>query len=354
VDKFGDLKKPEATVGTGPWMFDSYRPNVGLSLVRNPQYFLAGLPYIDRVEIGVDEDNASRIAAFLAGKYDLGVEFTGTINRVDWVQIKDTLKQKRPHLKTAEFPTNVMSHLSMRTDQKPYSDVRVRQAISLAIDRKAIIDSVLEGVCVLNAPVPAGLKEWALPVDQLGEGAKYYAYNPAEARRLLAAAGYPNGFPASVCFTTYGSNVIVDAAQLVLKYLKDVGIEARLDQKEYGAYISTCFYGKFDSMTYGPQTPYLEPDNYLYGQYYPRETKNQSHINDPVVADMLVRQRRTLDPVKRREVVHEIQRYLAKQQYYVQGPSATAVAVWEGALKNYGPNLGFDYGGRLQAAWLDR
>jgi peptide/nickel transport system substrate-binding protein len=354
VDKFGDLKKPEATVGTGPWMFDSYRPNVGLSLARNPQYFLAGLPYIERIEIGVDEDNASRIAAFLAGKYDLGVEFPGTINRVDWVQIKDALKQKRPHLKTVEFPANVMAHISMRTDQKPYSDVRVRQAMSLAIDRKTIIDSVFEGVGVFNAPVPAGLKDWALSVEQLGEGAKYYAYNPAEAKRLLAAAGYPNGFPASMCFTTYGSNILVDLSQLVLKYLKDVGIEAKLDQKEYGAYISTCFYGKFDAMTFGPQTPYLEPDNFLFGQYYPGETKNQSHINDPVAADMLVRQRRTIDPVKRREVILDIQRYLAKQQYYVQMPSGVYVAVWEGALKNYGPNLGFDYGGRLMAAWLDR
>src|SRR5262249_27010104 len=76
--------------------------------------------------------------------------------------------------------------------------------------------------------------------------------------------------------------------------------------------------------------------------------------NDPVVADLLVRQRRVLDPAKRREVVYEIQRYLAKQQYYVQLPSGTAIAVWEGALKNYGPNLGYDYGGRLMGAWLDR
>ena len=71
-------------------------------------------------------------------------------------------------------------------------------------------------------------------------------------------------------------------------------------------------------MTYGPQTGYMEPDNFLYGQYYPGELKNQSHINDPVVADMLVRQRRTFDLAKRRELVFEIQRYLAKQQYYAQ------------------------------------
>ena len=109
-----------------------------------------------------------------------------------------------------------------------------------------------------------------------------------------------------------------------MKYLKDVGIDVKLNTKEYGAYISTTFYGKFDSMAFGPQTGFLEPDNHLYGQYYPGELKNQSHFNDPVVADMLIRQRRTADLAKRKELIFEIQRYLAKQQYYVQMPSARA------------------------------
>jgi peptide/nickel transport system substrate-binding protein len=270
-------------------MFESYRPNVGYTLVRTPTYFVAGLPYIEHIEATVDEDNASRMAAFIVGKYDLGWEFPGQINRTDWVQIKDTLKQKRPRLRTLEFPSNVMSHISMRVDQKPFSDPRVRQAMSLAIDRQGILDATAEGVGVFNPPVPAALKEWSLPMSQLGEGAKYYQYDPKEAKRLLAEAGYPNGFPASMCFTTYGSTVLVDAAQLILKYLKDVGIDAKLDQKEYGAYISSCFYGKFDSLTYGPQTPFLEPDNFLFGQYSPGELKNQSHINDPVhVLDFLL------------------------------------------------------------------
>ena len=354
VDKYGDLKKPEAVIGTGPWMLDAYRPNQGMTFVRNPHYFVAGLPYIERVELGVDEDNASRTAAFLAGKYDLGWEFPGTINRSDWVQIRDTLKQRRPNLRTLEFASNVMTHISMRADQKPYSDVRVRRAMSLAIDRPAIIETAFEGAGNINAAVPAGLREWAIPIDQLGEGAKYYRHDPTEARRLLAEAGYANGFSAGMCFTNYGSTLLVDIAQMVLKNLKDVGINARLDEKEYGAYISTCFYGKFDAMAFGPQTPFIEPDNFLYGQYYPGELKNQSHIDDPVVADMLVRQRRTGDVAKRRELIYEIQRHLAKQQYYVQMPSLVYIAVWEGGLKNYGPNLYYDYGGRLMAAWLDR
>jgi peptide/nickel transport system substrate-binding protein len=355
VDKFGDLKKPEATIGTGPWMLDGYKPNQGMVLVRNPQYFVAGQPYIDRIEIAVDEDAASRIAAFLSGKYDIGYDGqAGNVNRIDWVQMKDSLKQKRPQLRTLEFATNVMSHLSMRTDQKPFADARVRQAMSMAIDRQAIIDASYEGAGQNNPPVPVALRDWSIPMAQLGEGARYYKHDLAEARRLLAAAGHPNGFPAQVCFTTYGSALLVDQVQLVLKGLKDVGIDAKLDTKEYGAYVATCFNGNFPSMTYGPQTPFLEPDNFLFAQYYPGEPKNQSHINDPVVADLLVRQRRTLDVAKRRDVIWEIQRYLAKQQYYVQMPSALLVSVWEGAVKNYAPNLGYDMGGRLVAAWLDR
>jgi peptide/nickel transport system substrate-binding protein len=354
VEKFGDLKKPESMVGSGPWMLDSYRPNVGYTFVRNPGYFLSGLPYIERIEVSVDEDNASRMAAFIAGKYDLGWEYQGVINRVDWVQIKDTLKQKRPRLQTAEYPNSVMSHIYMRTDKPPFSDIRVRRAMSLAIDRKGIIDSVYEGGAAINPPVPAALRDWSVPMDQLGEGGRWYKYDLAQAKKLMAEAGHANGFSATMEFTTYGSQILVDMAQLVLKGLKDIGIDAKLNTKEYGAYIATTFYGKFDSMAFGPQTGFQEPDNFLYGQYYPGELKNQSHINDPIVADMLVRQRRTQDVAKRREVIYEIQRYLAKQQYYVQMPSAIQIAVWDGALKNYATNVSYDYGGRLLAAWLDR
>jgi peptide/nickel transport system substrate-binding protein len=213
---------------------------------------------------------------------------------------------------------------------------------------------VFEGVGTMNPAVPAALKDWSLPVAQLGDGARYFKRDLVEAKRLLAAAGYPNGFSASLCYNSYGSTTISDIAELIAKSLKDVGVETKLDVKEYGAFIASCYIGKFDSLTYGPQTPFLDPDNFLSATHLPGESKNQSHVDDPVLTDLLVRQRRTLDVAKRRDLLHEIQRYLAKQQYYVQLPSAVNIGVWDGALKNYGPNLGYDYGGRLVAAWLDR
>src|SRR4030095_13062260 len=247
---------------------------------------------------------------------DIGWENPGTINRTDWDQIKYALKRRRPNLQTAEFPANVISAIFMRTDKAPFSDVRVRRAMSMAIDRPAIVNATLEGVGVMNPSVPAGLKEWSIPLDQLGEGARYLQYDPAAARKLLAEAGYPRGFSGTVDFATYGSTVLGDAAQLVINSLKDVGIDAKLNTLESGAYIARVLSGKHDSMGFGPYTPFLEPDGFLFFRYYAGESRNTSMVNDPVVADVLVRQRRTLDPAKRREIIFDVQRHLAKQQYY--------------------------------------
>ena len=166
--------------------------------------------------------------------------------------------------------------------------------------------------------------------------------------------GRPNGFPAALCFATYGSQTITDTAQLVAARLRAVGVDVKLDQREYGAFIATCYFGKFDTLAYGPQTPYVDPHSYIFGMHYPGEQKNQSHVDDPIATDLLVRQQRTADPVRRRDVLHELQRHLARQQYYLQLPSQVNISVWDDALKNYAPNLGYDYGGRLMAAWLDR
>jgi peptide/nickel transport system substrate-binding protein len=353
VEKFGDLKKAEAAVGTGPWMLEGYRPNVSYTLVRHPAYFLAGLPHIDRIEVTIDDDNASRMAAFLAGKYDLGWENTGAINRTDWNTIKEQLKRHRPNLKTAELPSNVGYRVFMRTDKAPFSDVRVRRAISHAMNRQELIAAVADGVGRLNAAVPAGLQEWALPVDQLGDGARYYRHDPAAAKRLLAEAGYPRGFATVMDFNNYGSTFMDDAIQLILGDLKAVGIDTKLNQKEYGAYITATATGNYEAMYYGA-TPFVDPDNYLFTNYYPGHPRNVAKVNDPALTDLLVRQRRTQEVAARRRLIHEIQRLVAVQQYIIEIYSPVTLFVWDGALKNYGPNLGYDYGGRLLSAWLDR
>ena len=86
-------------------------------------------------------------------------------------------------------------------------------------------------------------------------------------------------------------------------------------------------------------------DGYLYNGHIPGEPLNSSGVDDPKLTEMIKQQRRTLDAAKRREIVYDIQRYLAEQVYYAYDGSFTTVAAWEPYVRNFAPNLGHDYGG---------
>jgi ABC-type transport system substrate-binding protein len=124
--------------------------------------------------------------------------------------------------------------------------------------------------------------------------------------------------------------------------------------KEYGAFISSTIFGKFDKVGSGLFGAWTDPDSYLYRYYLPGQPLNAAGINDPKLADMVKLQRRTFDVAKRKEIIYEIQRYVSQQAYILFGPSVSAVAAWEPYVKNFGPNIGHDYGGRMMAAWLDK
>jgi peptide/nickel transport system substrate-binding protein len=139
----------------------------------------------------------------------------------------------------------------MRTDRAPFNEIRVRHAISLAIDRQASIDTI----DVRGEPTPLvarGQVDWALPVEQLDEGTHYGRDDPKEAKRLLAEAEYPKGFKTQLWVTTGLTRDLVDDVQWVQHYLKDVGLDAELKLQEHGAYMSTTMQGKFEGMVRSP------------------------------------------------------------------------------------------------------
>jgi ABC-type transport system substrate-binding protein len=199
------------------------------------------------------------------------------------------------------------------------------------------------------------LQEWSLPIDQLGAGAKYYQYDPHEAKRLLAEARFPNGFKTPFNMTGGAGPDLVDAAQLVQRYLKDVGIEAVLKLQEYSAFIATTGSGKFEGLAMGPgYTPGWEPDSILYGAYAPDTLRNISHVNDPKLTAMLKEQRRTTDLAARKQLIFAIQRYEAEQQYYVNLACRTMTGSHQPYVKNYSPNALEEYGMAAAMLWLDR
>ncbi len=353
VEKFGDLKRPEACIGTGPWMLERYEPNVRLTFVRHPRYFVPGLPYADGVEASIDPDPATRLAHWLAGAYDFAPEYGMVVRRLDL----DVARQRKPGLQTAEFVTRFGLMTWMKLDQAPFSDIRVRRAMALARDWKQGLESSAWalGHGVPNPAIPAAFREWSIPIAELPpDGRRLYEQNIAEARRLLAEAGYPGGFKTTLETTADFGPDWMDALQVWLAQLKAVGIEAELKLKEFGAFVASTVQGRFEHMAAGLFGAFAVPDSYLTLFHSPGWPTNTGGVNDAKLTEMIRLQRRTFDAKKRREILWDIQRYLSQQVYYLYGPSTIAVAAWDRGVRNFAPNVGDDYGGRLMAAWLDR
>jgi peptide/nickel transport system substrate-binding protein len=349
AQQYGDFKKVDTAIGTGPFLLERYDPNVKTVFRRNPDYFRPGLPHVDGVEWLVVEDESTGLAMYRTGQLDAGPGLQWDVRQSDL----DSLQQSHPHLRYQDMLANNATTIWMRTDKSPFTDVRVRRAISHAIDRQGLIEAVwMRGE--LSPAVPRGLGEWSLPIDQLGEAAKYYRYDPKEAKRLLAEAGYTTGLKTTLTATGGYGRDLLDAAQMVQRYLKEVGIEAELKLQEYGAYQATTGQGKFEGLAMGPYALGWEPDSSLYGQYMPDQLRNRGHVNDPKLAAMVKEQRRLKDPEARKQLIFDIQRYAAEQQYYVYLSSQVITSSWQPYMKNFAPNLTADFGGRAAALWLDR
>src|SRR5262245_38801026 len=164
--QYGDFKKVDTAIGTGPFLLEHYEPNVKTVFTRNPDYFRPELPYVDGVEWLVVDDESTGLAMYRAGQLDAGPGAWWAVRQADL----EALQHSHPHLRYQDFLVNGITTISLRTDKPPFNDVRVRRAIAQAIDRQAII----EAVYMRGEPSPAvarGLAQWSLPVDQLGAGA---------------------------------------------------------------------------------------------------------------------------------------------------------------------------------------
>ncbi len=351
-EKFKDFNHPDAVIGTGPFILKSYEKGVRMVFERNPDYFMKGLPYLDGAVVEITPDAAARLSVLRAGKAELPHVW-------GWISPEEarSVKKTNPEMVVTPFQIIGMGFIYMRTDQPPFNDVRVRRAMSLAIDRKAWNDALIFGEgCVDAGPIPCALKEWKLDAAKIEPArAKYLVgYDPAEAKRLLAEAGFPRGFTTPM-FHWPGYVVPWRSYyELAAENLGKVGINVELKAEEYGKYISTTAVGKYEKMAMGPSTPFTEVDDFLYGRFYPELPTNQSHVADAELTKMLLAQRREMDPKKRKQMVDDIQRYLADKAYYVYVPQWPQYVAHPPYVKGFQHHDGYGLGMRLLYTWLDK
>ena len=352
ADKDGFFKSPETVIGTGPWMLERYEPNVRLSFVRNPHYFQPGLPYVDAIEFRIDTDPASKLAAWLSGQYDFAPEIHMTFQRSDL----EVVKRRKPNLQTAEYTWLISTLAVPKLEAEPLRDVRVRRALHMAVNLTEVIkvNPMGYGHGSANPLVPAALTEWAIPIGQLTpEGRQLYEADPEGARRLLAQAGQ-SGLKFPVESSGTWGTAFSDVVQAILSEWKRAGIETELKLKEGNAFIASSLARNFEKMIITLRGGATTPDPYLMN-LLPGRPQNTAGVNDPKLNEMILLQRRVFDEKKRREIIFDIQRHFAQHAYQLfVSPAARVISAWEPYVRNFAPNIGNDYGGRLMGVWLDR
>jgi peptide/nickel transport system substrate-binding protein len=351
-DKLKDFNRPEAMIGTGPFMVKSYDKGIKIVFERNPDYFMKGLPYLDGAVIEITPDAAARLALLRSGKVEFGHLWA-------WLQPEEgkSLKQTNPEMVVTPHLPIGQGIIYFRTDQPPFNDVRVRRAVALAIDRKAWNEALLSGEGCLDAgPVPCTMKDWKLETAKLDPAKARYlvGYDPNEAKRLLAEAGFPKGFTTPMVYWPGYTPPWRNYYDLAVADLAKIGITVEMKPEEYGKYISTTYLGKFEKMAMGPVTPFSEVDDWLYGAFSPEQPNNRSHVADAELNKMLIAQRREPDVKKRKEMVDDIQRYLADKAYYVYVPTSPQYVSHPPYVKGFLHHDGFGLGQRLMFTWLDR
>lgn len=335
IEADGDARK--RVIGSGPWIFDRFDKGVQVVAKRNPDYYFTGTPYVDEVDLLIIPEDATAVAGLRSKKIDIvGVSQTD----------RKAVVSSNPEIAMTDFPQNLLFFMYWKVDAPPFNDVRVRQAVSLAIDRDELISVLFEGKGYLNNAVPAGLQSWWLDPRSadMGPGAKYYKRDVDTAKKLLADAGHAGGLkvPLISSLNAYG-NTFNQSIETVIKQLKDAGIQADFRPQDYAAYIGSTFLGKYDpgTMVWGLETPFQEPHDYLYNMYHPKGVRNHAGVNDPKLTAMVEKQSVTLDKAARKQIIFDIQRYTGEQQYYVIGPIGNTTIATQPWVKNF--NYESDY-----------
>ena len=349
VEQDGDASK--RVIGSGPFMFDRYESGVGFFGKKNPTYYRKGEPHVDEIQMLIIPDQATRMAGLRAKELD-GAEVEQ--------QDLDSLKQTNPEIQVVEVEFNNMVEIYWKVNKPPFDDVRVRQAFSMAINRDEMIGVVFNGRGGWNSSIPWALTNWHLDPrgPDFGPNAKYFKYDPAEARKLLAAAGYPNGMKIDLVSTPgYGQRVI-QQVEVIQQGLKSAGVEATIKMQEYSAYISTTFLGKFDGgnmIVVGPHGNFNEPHEFFFLKYHPNGPRNAPEINDPTLTAMIEKQMRTLDQADRKKQISDIQRYLAEKMYWVPTAVGFRSMAYQSYVRDAYPRSDFGFGAEVvPKLWLDK
>jgi peptide/nickel transport system substrate-binding protein len=336
-------------VGSGPFKFKNYTRGSTFEGERNPDYFVKDRPYLDGYKFFISPETAVRAAAIRSGR--AYIEF----RNLPGAEVEAIKKQLGDKVAVQETPMTGQWGVAINNTAKPFTDVRVRKALTLGIDRYTMGNVLypLTGLKLVGALMRPG-SEWAMAeaeLEKLPGFGRDMEKNRAEAKRLLAEAGYPNGLKVVL----KNRNVKLpyqDFAVFLIQEWRKIGVEVEHRPLETAAWFSDGQdTGNFELIV-APTFEFMDdPDQFL-GRYATGSTQNWGRFSNPAIDDLFSRQARSLDPAERKKLVNEIEKLVLENAYYMPGLWWTRNLVHWAKVKNYVAPPNHYTNQKLQDVWL--
>lgn len=309
VKKFGkDFVKPGNLVSNGPFMLTEFEPGDHLTMVKNPNYWDAANVKLDKIIYYPTSDNAAAVRRFIAGELDTNYQFP-----IDQLAF---LREKLGAAQVRTAPYLAIEYYALNTTKAPLNDVRVRNALSLALDRDFLAEKVWSGAAVpAYNIVPPGLQGYTSP--ESGMKAMSQLDREDKAKALLKEAGYGPGLKPLKMEIRYNTNdghkkTATAAADMWKSVLGAEVTILNSDIKSHYAHLQNG--GDFDAARAGWIADYADPQNFLFLALSGNAVGNYARYSNPEFDKLLKTSDNTIDPAQRMKIMSEAEAIILKDE----------------------------------------
>ncbi len=334
-----DRKDWRNVVGSGPFELTRYIRNNSQRYSKNPDYWDTeqigdkryAIPFIDDVTYRIIKDEATWLTALRTGKLDI-------LESIRFIAVEH-LKETTPELKWNRRLATAGNFMVLRVDRPPFDDVRVRRALNLAVNHPEMVELFYDGHAeLMGYPQHPGYGEYFQPLEEMRASVQeLFSYNPEKARRLLAEAGYPDGFDFNVQVCSC-SPTQMDILPLIKDYLSRVGINFEIEPMEYAAFLSVMT-TRTHSAGYMMASGHTNPTTTLRKSFKTLQTWNPSQYSDPEVDRRIDEYHRSRDETERIRMIRELTVDMLDAAPYLWLPTQYVYTAWWPWVKNYGGEL---------------
>ncbi|MGE0417953.1 MAG: ABC transporter substrate-binding protein [Acetobacteraceae bacterium] len=295
-------------IGTGPFKFAEFKRNESIRLVKNPDYWKKGLPYLDGIEFTIIPNRSTAILSFVSGRFDMTFPYDLSIPLV-----KD-LKAQMPEAVCQVVTTNVSTNLLVNRDAAPFNNPDIRRAVALTLDRRSFIKILSEDQNKMGgAMLPAPEGTWGMPKEIMESIPGYgpdVKKNREAAQEIMRKLGYGPDKRLSIKVSTRNIASYRDPAVILIDQLKEIYIDAELDVVETAIWHAKIAKKDFTVGLNLTGSGVDDPDQQFYENYACGSMRNYTGYCNKELDAMVDQQSMETDIVKRRKMVWEIDRQL--------------------------------------------